>query len=188
MAAYTPNMPWARFGCPDTIDQDGGGTSAATPQIAAAAALWMQKNKAAWTAMREDWMRVEAMRKALFGSGDKDGRAQPFRQRPAAGERRARARAERAGARAMQPKDDADFASFMPSSVWARLAAPSAQQRMLELEALQMQPADSHSIRSRRLRLRSRRLRRRWRRSARSQALRDAFGAVARTCDRVGRR
>ena len=68
IAAYTPNVPWAKFGCPDTIDMDGGGTSAATPQVAAAAALWMQKNKAALEAYGEDWMRVEATRKALFDS------------------------------------------------------------------------------------------------------------------------
>src|SRR5205823_7774456 len=47
IAAYTPNVPWAKFDCRDTVDMDGGGTSAATPQVAAAAALWMQKNKAA---------------------------------------------------------------------------------------------------------------------------------------------
>ena len=47
---------------------DGGGTSAATPQVAAAAALWMQKNKAALDAYGEDWMRVEATRTALFDS------------------------------------------------------------------------------------------------------------------------
>ena len=68
IAAYTPNVPWAKFGCPDTVDMDGGGTSAATPQVAAAAALWMQKNKAALDAYGEDSMRVEATRKALFDS------------------------------------------------------------------------------------------------------------------------
>ena len=32
VAAYTPNIPWARFGEPDVVDFDGAGTSAATPQ------------------------------------------------------------------------------------------------------------------------------------------------------------
>ena len=28
LASYTPNIPWARIACPDTIDLDGQGTSA----------------------------------------------------------------------------------------------------------------------------------------------------------------
>ncbi|MGH8430654.1 MAG: S8/S53 family peptidase, partial [Solimonas sp.] len=34
IAAYTPNVPWAKFGCNTIVDMDGGGTSAATPQVA----------------------------------------------------------------------------------------------------------------------------------------------------------
>jgi hypothetical protein len=68
IAAYTPNTPWARFGASGIVDHDGGGTSAATPQVAAAAALWIAKNQAAWKAYPQDWMRVEAIRKALFSS------------------------------------------------------------------------------------------------------------------------
>ena len=66
IAAATPNVPWARFGCPKIIDLDGSGTSAATPQVAAAAANWIQKNMAALQAYPFPWMRVEAVRKALF--------------------------------------------------------------------------------------------------------------------------
>ena len=44
IAAYTPNMPWAKLGCHDLITIDGAGTSSATPQVAAAAALWYQKH------------------------------------------------------------------------------------------------------------------------------------------------
>jgi len=47
IAAPTPNVPWARWGCSEIIDFDGQGTSAATPQVAAAAALWLQRNRAA---------------------------------------------------------------------------------------------------------------------------------------------
>ena len=66
IAAATPNVPWARFGCPKIIDLDGAGTSAATPQVAAAAANWIQKNMVALQAYPFPWMRVEAVRKALF--------------------------------------------------------------------------------------------------------------------------
>ncbi|MGI9600644.1 MAG: S8 family serine peptidase [Acidimicrobiales bacterium] len=63
MAAYTPNIPWARFGCRDIVRLNGEGTSSATPQVAAAAALWIEKHK---DVLRADWRRVEAVRHALF--------------------------------------------------------------------------------------------------------------------------
>lgn len=78
IAAYTPNVPWARYGEPDIVDLDGAGTSAATPQVAAAAALWIQKNRDAYEAYREPWMRVEAVRKALFDSADKAPEYEPW--------------------------------------------------------------------------------------------------------------
>lgn len=65
IAAYTPNIPWAKFQCPTAIRLDGQGTSAATPQVAAAAALWIEKYKAR---LGRDWRRVEAVRNALFTS------------------------------------------------------------------------------------------------------------------------
>jgi len=68
IAAYTPNIPWARIACPDTIDLDGQGTSASTPQIAAAVALWYEKYK---NVLPRDWRRVEAVRNALFSSAKK---------------------------------------------------------------------------------------------------------------------
>ena len=63
MAAYTPNMSWAEINCPGIIDMDGQGTSSATPQIAAAAALWLQKYK---HHLHYDapWKVVEAVRRA----------------------------------------------------------------------------------------------------------------------------
>lgn len=63
LAAYTPNIPWARFGCPSLVRLNGQGTSSATPQVAAAAALWIEKHK---QELPSDWRRVEAVRKALF--------------------------------------------------------------------------------------------------------------------------
>ncbi|MCP4003747.1 MAG: S8/S53 family peptidase [bacterium] len=69
IAAFTPNVPWAVRGGRDRIEFDGGGTSAATPQIAAAAALWIQQHAMDRPA---DWRRVEAVRNALFGAADRD--------------------------------------------------------------------------------------------------------------------
>jgi hypothetical protein len=65
IAAYTPNIPWARFGCDTAVRLNGQGTSAATPQVAAAAALWFEKYK---NELPRDWRRVEALRNALFTS------------------------------------------------------------------------------------------------------------------------
>ena len=78
IAAFTPNVPWARFGCPTIIDLDGAGTSAATPQVAAAAAIWIQQNRAALDAYPKGWMRVEAIRKALFDAAKKDSANEPW--------------------------------------------------------------------------------------------------------------
>lgn len=65
LATYTPNIPWPMFGCATVIRQNGEGTSAATPQIAAAVALWYEKYK---DFLPRDWRRIEAVRKALFDS------------------------------------------------------------------------------------------------------------------------
>jgi subtilisin family serine protease len=65
IAAYTPNIPWARFGCPTIVRLNGEGTSSATPQVAAAVALWFEKYK---NELPRDWRRVEAVRNALFTS------------------------------------------------------------------------------------------------------------------------
>ena len=72
LATYTPNIPWARYGEPDVIDFDGCGTSAATPQVAGAAALWIQKNRTPYDAYAEPWTRVEALRQVLFKSATAD--------------------------------------------------------------------------------------------------------------------
>lgn len=65
IAAYTPNIPWARFGCSTTVRLNGEGTSAATPQVAAAVALWLEKYKGD---LPRNWRRIEAVRHALFSS------------------------------------------------------------------------------------------------------------------------
>jgi hypothetical protein len=74
LSSYAPNTPWAAWeelaanaaaGTRHTqIDMDGGGTSAATPQIAGATALYLAQNPS----MPRGWKRVEATRKALFST------------------------------------------------------------------------------------------------------------------------
>jgi subtilisin family serine protease len=71
LAAFTPNVSWAEMGCPGIVDMSGAGTSSATPQVAAAAALYMRRHADALARYPEPWMRVEAVRHALFTSADK---------------------------------------------------------------------------------------------------------------------
>ena len=71
LGAYTPNLPWARIDSGKLVDMDGAGTSSATPQIAAAAALWLAAHWEEVAAYSEPWMRVEAVRHALFSSATK---------------------------------------------------------------------------------------------------------------------
>ena len=73
IAAFTPNIAWAQWGCENIVQMNGEGTSSATPQIAAAAALYIQKYAdLLFDANRypEPWMRVEAVRQALFLSAE----------------------------------------------------------------------------------------------------------------------
>ena len=69
LAAYTPNIAWAEINCEAVVDMNGEGTSSATPQIAAAAALWLQKHKNAMIGWSPQEV-VEATRKALFTSAN----------------------------------------------------------------------------------------------------------------------
>jgi hypothetical protein len=76
IAAYTPNISWSRIGDQNPsclADLDGAGTSAATPQVAAAAALWLEKyrNKFDERGWRS-WSKVEAVYRALFESAKKN--------------------------------------------------------------------------------------------------------------------
>ena len=73
IASYTPNIPWLIFQQSPEIRENGEGTSAATPQVAAAVALWYEKYK---SFLPRDWRRVEAVRNALFSSA-KAKRADP---------------------------------------------------------------------------------------------------------------
>ena len=72
IAAFTPNMPWAKIGCRDVISLAGAGTSSATPQVAAAAAIYYRKYFDELEKLPEGWMKVEAIRNALFSSAKKE--------------------------------------------------------------------------------------------------------------------
>jgi len=140
LAAFTPNTPWARIGCSALVDHDGRGTSAATPQIAAAAALWIQKYKTEWERYPEGWMRVEAVRKALFDSA----LAPPANQQQYLG--RGTLRADSALAQkpaaanrlVQQPRDSARFPFLRVITGLGVAVTPDVRQRMFELEALQI--------------------------------------------------
>ena len=76
IAGYAPNVAWALSvpdNHPNLLTLDGKGTSAATPQVTAAAALWLQRHRddpylaANW----RSWQKVEAVYTALFDSAQK---------------------------------------------------------------------------------------------------------------------
>jgi hypothetical protein len=79
IAGYSPNIPWLRAPTENDkrtylIDLNGAGTSAATPQVAAAAALWLQfhrreieRNGNGW----HSWEKAEAVYTALLLSADR---------------------------------------------------------------------------------------------------------------------
>lgn len=65
VGAYTPNVPWARMMQKGGgFSRAGAGTSSATPQVAATAALYIEKNKDHNFA--QPWHRVEATRMAIL--------------------------------------------------------------------------------------------------------------------------
>jgi len=72
IAAFTPNVPWATYRFQEVVGIRGDGTSSATPQIAAAAALYYMKYHKELEALPEPWMKVEAIRKVLFDSAKKE--------------------------------------------------------------------------------------------------------------------
>jgi hypothetical protein len=140
MAAFTPNTPWARMNCSRIVDHDGRGTSAATPQVAASAALWIQKFKKQFDKYSEGWMRVEAVRKALFDSArlDDDGLRKRLGQGIVQAEAALGQRPAAESALRKQPADKVSFPLFRLLTGLGMAAAPGPRQRMLELEALQL--------------------------------------------------
>ncbi|HMS28697.1 MAG TPA: S8 family serine peptidase [Saprospiraceae bacterium] len=77
VAAFTPNVPWAYVNINEqpysySFSRRGGGTSSATPQIAAAAALYIVKfrNELISNNYAGTWRQAESVRRALFQSAD----------------------------------------------------------------------------------------------------------------------
>ncbi len=71
LAAYTPNVPWAVLSNAtpsNLLDLDGAGTSASTPQAAAAAALWLEAHRGELGAEWRGWQKSEAVYRALLDS------------------------------------------------------------------------------------------------------------------------
>ncbi|MFL5280155.1 MAG: S8 family serine peptidase [Rhodopila sp.] len=139
LSAYTPNIPWLRLGCEDVIDMDGNGTSSATPQIAAAAALWLAKNGAAYN---RGWQRVEAVRQALFGSAvvppNSSGQPDPNFGRGLLRAQAALALRPDAQKLVTTPPDDASFAFLhLLSSVFG-VDGAAADSRVNEMFALEL--------------------------------------------------
>lgn len=137
MAAFTPNIPWLRLGCPRVVDADGGGTSSATPQIAAAAALWLAEHGGGYA---RGWQRVEAVRAALFGAA-RGNHAEPdkyFGQ----GVLQARGALDRVPEAATLKPTERDSASFaflhLLTSAFGIAAAEPRQLDMLNLELTQL--------------------------------------------------
>lgn len=147
LGAYTPNVPWAQLGCANIVDMDGAGTSAATPQIAAACALWLAQHLDQVQQYPQLWMRVEAVRQALFAAAGKTTpRMNAAQTRKTIGQGVLRA----LDALAIAPAAAASLTRLPPAeSSWGWLhlifgsggvsvAATSAPQAMLELELTQM--------------------------------------------------
>ncbi len=147
LSAYTPNVPWAQWGCPEIVRMDGAGTSSATPQIAAAVALYLQlyRKTLIESADYQGWKRVEAVRQALFRSADRtaDGGS---REKLGNGLLRANhALAIKPIPSQMLQKTALDSAGFPFLNVLSRRGlVPSQEDAMLQLEATQLsQRSDS---------------------------------------------
>lgn len=86
VAGYTPNITWARYRDQPAphrgIEIDGGGTSCATPQVAAAAALWLayRANELPPRNSENAWRRAEAVYSILGESTWKPAGSAEFGQ------------------------------------------------------------------------------------------------------------
>lgn len=138
LAAFTPNMPWAELGAPEIVDLDGAGTSSATPQIAAAAALWLARHRDAVARYPHPWQRVEAVRHALFTSAEKTADGGKSEKLGNGVLRAARALEIEPIEHPTETRRDRATLAFLRLFTGIGLAASPAQAAMLELEAAQL--------------------------------------------------
>lgn len=143
LAAFTPNTPWARRSDDRVVDMNGAGTSSATPQIAGAAALYLQKyGRILFDSAKypQPWMRVEAVRAALIQSAKKDFSGADLKKL-GSGVLQAHKALQIAPIPAAQlkqsPKADASF-SFFHTLFGVGMAADEERDRMLQLEMAQL--------------------------------------------------
>ena len=130
ISGYSPNIPWAVYGCPTIVRRNGGGTSSATPQVAAAAALWYEKYK---NELPRDWRRVEAVRKALFTTAAKGNHDQVGNGVVRAFD----ALAVRPDLTLSQTKSDNDSFSFLRIITGLGIAEPAPREQMFNVEIAQ---------------------------------------------------
>jgi subtilisin family serine protease len=76
LSAWTPNVPFACYSDDypsNRVRLNGCGTSVATPQVAAAAALWLElhRHDPALESKWRSWEKAEAVYRALFASADR---------------------------------------------------------------------------------------------------------------------
>jgi hypothetical protein len=135
LSSYAPNIPWAVRDCSNTVRLNGGGTSAATPQIAAAAALYVQRYRDELLAYPQPWMRVEAVRRALFATADKSGDQKMLGNGAL---RAARALDQAPPAATDLQQTPADTASFSFLRAITGLGVASSRDDMFVLEATQL--------------------------------------------------
>ena len=83
IAAYTPNVPWltaptSSTGTNQVSLANGAGTSAATPQVAAAGALWLECHRKEFSPTEwKSWCKAEAVFDALLSSAKNDHGSRP---------------------------------------------------------------------------------------------------------------
>jgi hypothetical protein len=132
LSAYTPNIPWPVFGCPSLVRRNGAGTSSATPQIAAAAALYLERYKAE---LPRNWRRVEAVMHALFSTARDPGRS---RDKLGHGVLQAAAALEvRPRMGLPQRRAGGDSFAFLRVLTGIGLAEPTPREEMFNLEIVQ---------------------------------------------------
>ena len=139
IAAFTPNTAWAKIGCPHIVNHNGAGTSSTTPQVAAAAALYFQRHRADLddpAKYPEPWMRVEAVRAALFGAARKTD-VNHFGQGTLRAQEALAIAPAASATLTQQPPDAASFELLRIITGFGLSGSPVTN-RMIELEALQL--------------------------------------------------